>query len=489
MGAALSRDDNLSRDDDDARRQLLARIVGDAAAVRLDSRLAAALSPNRIAEAARPPSPLDSSLAAALSPVGIAEAARPAAPLPGAPRYVECSLAVAERAARELITAVHGEGYVPGRLHQRERKARQLGQVYWTCDPIHCVLDRFLGNAFLTPALNADIDWLIDPVHRLAQLLSLMPQQMLETPFFGGIVPRPVAIPMSITVRTMIGTGLRLDCTLDWTGLDVKDHVYEQDLGPPPEQVRLICEGAQLREELTLSESNVQSGSTVHVLGKLRGGHETVEGVVAALPGPNAFLRRDEWISMAVGMRGDRRAMQEHHWGMQDLSDLRSMQVEIGRMRPTISLRSMDATGPSVARWDRNELMGLLYMWRHSPLAQNLDVRAIVLRHLQLRPDQWERSDPVACPVERNGVSSVDCGREGSFFGLRVAPPDGGWQPGAQYLIRVPPLDGFEGFANRWTFFVEAGEVLRDAPPSLDPNVILSTTDPRLKRTEFTRVH
>ena len=25
---------------------------------------------------------------------------------------------------------------------------------------------------------------------------ELMPQQMLETPFFGGIVPRPVAIPM-----------------------------------------------------------------------------------------------------------------------------------------------------------------------------------------------------------------------------------------------------------------------------------------------------
>lgn len=477
MGAALS------RDDDDARRQLLARVVGDAAAVRLDSRLAAALSPNRIAEAARPPSPLDSSLAAALSPVGIAEAARPAAPLAGAPRYVECSLAVKERAARELITAVHGEGYVPGRLHQRERKARQLGHASWTR-----VLDRCIGNAFLTPALNADIDWLIDPVHRLAQLLSLMPQQMLETPFFGGIIPRPVAVPISITLRTVLGTSSTLDCTLDWTVLDVKDHVYEQDLGPPPEQARLICEGAQLREELTLSESNVQSGSTVHVLLRLRGG-TTVDGMFAVLPGPNTCLRPDEWISMAVGLRGNHRALQEDHWGMQDLSDLRSMQVEIGRMRPTISLRSMDATGPSVARWDRNELMGLLYMWRHSPLAQNLDVRAIVLRHLQLPLDQWERSDPVACAVERNGVASVDCGREGSFFGLRVAPPDGGWQPGAQYLIRVQPLDGFDGFANRWTFFVEAGEALRDAPPSLDPNAILSATDPRLKRMGFTRVH
>ena len=93
------------------------------------------------------------------------------------------------------------------------------------------------------------------------------------------------------------------------------------------------------------------------------------------------------------------------------------------------------------------ELLGFLYMWRHSVLAHHVHLRAMVLRYLELPPKQWERRTAVECAALRR--SQLDyceyVHRDGDgknlahpcAFTISIAPPAAGWKPSSRYTVQL----------------------------------------------------
>ncbi|MEK2611900.1 ubiquitin-like protein [Pseudomonas shirazensis] len=73
---------------------------------------------------------------------------------------------------------------------------------------------------------------------------------------------------MQIFVKTLTDKELALDVEPSFTTLAVKAKIEEQE-GFPKEQQRLIFSGQQLDDNKTLSDYNVQSGATLHLVFRL----------------------------------------------------------------------------------------------------------------------------------------------------------------------------------------------------------------------------
>eukprot|EP00921_Rhytidocystis_pertsovi_P012124 GHVQ01019636.1.p1 GENE.GHVQ01019636.1~~GHVQ01019636.1.p1 ORF type:complete len:147 (+),score=31.22 GHVQ01019636.1:473-913(+) len=84
-------------------------------------------------------------------------------------------------------------------------------------------------------------------------------------------VPMGLRGGSSLQVVTMTGHTVTVDVSLDDTVRTLKAKVFEKE-GIPPDQQRLVYQGKQLEDDMTLHDYAIQEGSVLHLVLRLRGG-------------------------------------------------------------------------------------------------------------------------------------------------------------------------------------------------------------------------
>lgn len=81
-----------------------------------------------------------------------------------------------------------------------------------------------------------------------------------------------LTLVMQVKVKTLTGRDIPVDIEPSDKVIRIKEMMEEKE-GIPPAQQRLIFNGSQLNDEITVQESGILAGASLHLVLTLRGGY------------------------------------------------------------------------------------------------------------------------------------------------------------------------------------------------------------------------